>query len=300
MNAHHHDHSHTRGHGASHRILMVAIVLILGFALVEGLGGWWAGSLALLSDAGHMASDALSLGIATFAAWLALKPPSYKHTYGLGRAEVLAAGISSLLLLAISIIVIVEAIHRFQMPPAVKGGPVMLFAGLGVVVNLFVAWILVRGKRTLNIRAALLHVLGDLLGSVAALLSGAVIYFTGWLPIDPLLSIFIGLLIMLASVRLLRESMQILMEGVPHHVNVTQVSHTMSQLNGVKAIHDLHIWTLSSGSIALSAHVDVQDLTKWEKTLIELKHSLKKEYHIEHVTLQPEPHLMDCEPCYKL
>lgn len=305
MKSHEHDHNHgshghhghNHAHGSSHRVLMVAIAIILGFSLVEGFGGWWAGSLALLGDAGHMASDAISLAIAAFAAWLTLRPPSSKHSYGLGRAEVIAAWISSLLLLAISVFVIVEAIHRLQEPIHVKGGPVMLIAAFGVIANLFVAWILARGERTLNIRAALLHVIGDLLGSFAALVAGAVIYFTGWLPIDPILSIFIGVLIMLASIRLLRESMRILMEGVPHHVNFKQVSHTMSQLKGVKAIHDLHIWTLSSGSIALSAHVDIQDLTTWEKILIDLKNALKQEYQIEHVTLQPEPSLMDCEPC---
>lgn len=305
MSAHNHDHGHSHGghnhgHGAPHKVLMVAIALILGFSVVEGLGGWWTNSLALMGDAGHMASDAISLAIAAFAAWLTLRPPSAKHSYGLGRAEVLAAWVSSMLLLAISIAVIIEAINRFETPAHINGGPVMLFAGLGIVVNLFVAWILARGERTLNIRAALWHVIGDLLGSVAALVSGAVIYFTGWLPIDSILSIFIGVLIMLASIRLLRESMRILMEGVPHHVCIKQVSQTMSQQKGVKAIHDLHIWTLSSGSIALSAHVDVNDLTLWEDILVDLKNSLKEKFQIEHVTLQPESTNTGCEPCYKL
>lgn len=300
MNAHqhnHHDHHHQHGRSASHKVLMLAIVLTLGFAGIEAIGGWWARSLTLLGDAGHMASDSVTLTIAAIAAWVALRPPSSKHTYGLGRAEVLAAWVSSVIMLVISVAVVVEAIRRLHTPMQVNGIPVMVIAAIGVAINLLVAWLLTRSERTLNVQAALLHVLGDLLGSLAAFTSGVIIYFTGWLRIDPILSIFIGILIMISSLRLLRETMTVLMEGVPQHLNIRQVSQHLSQLDGVKAIHDLHIWTLSSGKIALSAHVDVKNITMWENVFSEMKMVLKSEYNINHITLQPEQNITDCEAC---
>jgi cobalt-zinc-cadmium efflux system protein len=311
---HHHDHDHDHkdhshdhhshgalghSHGASapHHVLIVAIVLILGFSVFEALGGWFANSLALLGDAGHMASDALALLIAAFAAWISLRPPSAKHSYGLGRAEIVAAWISSFLMIIISIAVIIEAINRINAPIQVHGGLVIIIAFVGLVVNLFVAWLLARGERTLNIRAALLHVMGDVLGSLAALISGAVIYYTGWFPIDPILSIFIGILILISSLRLLRESLLILMEGVPGHIEMDEVANKMQEISGVNGVHDLHIWTLSSGNVALSAHVDINELSSWETVLRGLMKMLKEEFGIDHVTLQPEAEIIDCQPC---
>ncbi len=298
---HHHGLGHSHGANAPHKILMVAIVLTFAFAIVEALGGWFANSLTLLGDAGHMGSDALALGIAAFAAWISLKPPSHKHSYGLGRAEVVAAWVSSLLMLIISLAVIIEAIERFNSPHTVKGIPVMIIAFIGLLVNIFIAWMLAKGERTLNIRAAMLHVLGDILGSVAALTSGAIIYFAGWYLIDPILSIFIGLLIMFSSLRLMRESLLVLMEGVPGHIEMEEVNGHMSAIDGVNSIHDLHIWNLSSGIIALSAHIDIHELHLWEDTLTKLKAVLKKRFKITHVTLQPELETENCQscPCYK-
>jgi cobalt-zinc-cadmium efflux system protein len=297
----HHNHSHGLGHthGASapHHVLMIAIVLIFAFSIVEAFGGWFAHSLALLGDAGHMASDAVSLIIAAFAAWISLRPPSAKHSYGFGRAEIMAAWISSLLMIIISIAVIVEAINRIHNPTPVHGALVVLIAFMGLILNLFVAWLLARGERTLNIRAALLHVMGDVLGSIAALIAGAVIYYTGWFPIDPILSIFIGILILISSLRLLQESLLILMEGVPGHIEIDAVANSMRHVSGVNDVHDLHIWTLSSGNIALSAHIDITELSSWQSVLRELIAMLKKDYDIEHVTLQPEPEVIDCQPC---
>ncbi len=301
MHAHSHDHSHhshSHGAGSSHKMLLIAIVFILIFAVIEAFGGWWAKSLALLSDAGHMASDAVALGIAAFAAWVSVKPPSQKHSYGLGRAEVIAAWVSSLLMLAVSVTVIVEAFQRIHRHPThVNGTVVMVIAAIGLVVNLFVAWLLTRGERTINIRAALLHVISDMLGSFAALVSGAVIYVTGWMPIDPILSILIAILIMISSLRLLRESMLILMEGVPAHINPKEVTDAILAIEGVKDIHDLHIWTLSSGRIALSTHIDIHDLTVWKDILAAVKALLKKDFNITHITLQPEPDIIECQPC---
>ena len=302
---HHHaaepkNHSHNHGHSHKHtslQILILAILVTLCFAIIEAVGGWLSGSLALLGDAGHMFSDVLALGIAGFAAWVALKPPSSKHSYGYGRAEILAAWLSSLAMLIISIWVIVEAVSRINHPVHVRGGIVMIVAAAGLLSNGFVAWLLTRSEKTINIRAALLHVMGDVLGSIAALISGAVILNTGWYPIDPILSIIIGILILLSSLELFRESLLILMEGVPTHINLENVSQQLSAQPGVKTVHDLHIWTLSSGRIALSAHVHIHELSKWQEILINLKNMLKNDYKIEHITLQPEPEIFDCEPC---
>lgn len=294
---HQFSHAHIHGKHTPLKILMFAIIFTFSFAVVEALSGWWAGSLALLGDAGHMASDALALCITAFAAWMARKPPSARHSYGFGRAEVLAAWISSLMMLIISVAVIVEAVARIHEPIHVKGEAVIIVAFLGLIVNGFIAWLLARGERTLNIRAALLHVLGDILGSFSALVAGAVIYRTGWYPIDPILSIFIGVLIMISSLRLLHESLRILMEGVPLHIEIKEVSEKMCEISGVKTIHDLHIWTLSSGLIALSAHVRIKQLSSWQNVLAALRVMLKNEYNIEHVTLQPEPEIIDCQPC---
>lgn len=291
--AHAHAHSHSRA-------FSFALSIILFYACVEAFFGWRSGSLALLGDAGHMVSDALALGIAAFASWIAKKPASKTHSYGFGRAEVVAAWISSLMMLIISLAIIVEAVNRIHSPIKVHGFTVVVVAFFGMVVNLLVATILSKTEHTLNIRAALLHVLSDLLGSFAALVAGAVIYFTGWFPIDPMLSILIGILIIASSFQLLRESLRVLMEGVPMHVNLETVSQELKAVNGVLDIHDLHIWTLSSGSIAISAHVAIHEVSHWEMILKKLTHVLEHNHHIHHITLQPEPEIFDCKPCHPL
>src|SRR3990167_11705 len=288
--AHTHSHSHSK-------ILWIALSIILIYACIEALTGLQAGSLALSGDAGHMISDALALGIAAFAAWIAKKPASKTHSYGMGRAEVLAAWVSSLILFIISLFIIVEAIERIHSPIKVNGVTVMIIAFFGMIINLIVAALLSKAERTINIRAALLHVLSDLLGSFSALVAGAVVYFTGWFPIDPILSILIGILIIISSFRILRESMRILMEGVPVHINLETVSAKLLMVDGVLKIHDLHIWTLSSGSVAISAHINIHEISSWEIILKKLTKILEDDFHIHHVTLQPEPDVFDCKPC---
>ena len=294
---HQHHHAHAHGKNAPFRVLWISIAIVLSYAAVEAVTGWHAGSLALMGDAGHMVSDALALTIAALAAWIAKKPVSKTHSYGMGRAEVVAAWFSSLLMLFISVAIIVEAVDRIHSPIKVNGTTVMIIAFIGMLINLLVAFILSKGERTLNIRAALLHVLSDLLGSFAALVAGAVIYFTGWYPIDPILSILIGILIIISSFRLLRESLRILMEGVPMHINLETVSQEIKAVDGVLDVHDLHIWTLSSGSIALSAHIHIHEISSWSMILNKISKLLDKNHHIHHVTLQPEPDIMDCKPC---
>lgn len=256
--------------------------------MVEAIGGWWTGSLALLGDAGHMVSDALALALAWLGSWVARKPATRKHNFGLVRAEVIVALVNSLLMLAVIAGIIYEAVHRLAEPQPVQGGEVMLIAFIGMLINIVVAWMLHSGHHSLNSRAALLHVLGDLLGSVAAVVAGAVIYFTGWMPIDPILSIFIAVLILVSTLRLLNEVLHVLMEGVPRHIDIQAVEHALTATAKVREIHHLHIWALSSEKTALSAHVVLEDMRDWHPVLSDLRHMLHERFNIGHVTLQPE------------
>jgi cobalt-zinc-cadmium efflux system protein len=235
-----------------------------------------------------MFSDSVALGMAALAAWFSRQPPSARHSYGLVRAEVIAALINGLLMLAIVVGITVAAIDRFREPQPVHGTVVMGVALIGLCINVAAALVLSRGEQSINVRAALLHVMGDLLGSVAALIAGAVVYVTGWTPIDPILSLLICALILFSTLRLLREAMHVLMEGVPYHLDLQVVGRRLAGLPGVASVHDLHIWTLSSGVPALSAHVVLRDLSGWMNLLEEMRRVLVQEFEIGHVTLQPE------------
>lgn len=281
-------HAHDCRSKHTHRHLTMAVVLTLLFACVEAFFGWHANSLALISDAGHMASDSFALALAAFAAWVASKPPSTVHSYGYGRAEVLAAWLSSMMVIALVAFIIFEAIHRLHAAQHINGHVVILTASIGLIVNLIIAWLLHRSEKTINTRAALLHVISDLLGSFAALISGIVISITGWTMIDPILSMFIGVLISVSAIRLLRESMLILMEGVPTHINWLEVKHALQNAQGVAAVHDLHVWTLSSGQVAMSAHIEMQTMDTWNDHLARMQTLLKERFDIHHTTIQPE------------
>jgi len=284
----HHGHHHHAAHEGSNGKLILALLLTLSFAGVEALAGWWSGSLALVSDAAHMFTDSSALGLAAGAAWLARRPPSFRHSYGLVRAEVLAALFNSLMMLVLLGYIVREAIDRFSTPHAIAGGTVIGVAVIGLGINLLVAWILSHGEHTLNSRAALLHVLGDALGSVAAISAGIVVVATGWTPIDPLLSLLVAVLILVSALRLLREVVHVLMEGVPGHVQLDAVGQDLAALDGVLRVHDLHVWTLSSGSIALSAHLEIRDLSDWPRLLATARQCMDARHGIGHVTLQPE------------
>ena len=274
--------------GANGRKLMLATVLTLGFAGVEAATGWWSGSLALLSDAGHMVTDSAALLIAAVAGWVARRGPSPKHSYGFGRAQLVAALINGLFMLAVVTAIIVQAVSRFANPIAVQGEAVTAVASLGLLLNILVARMLTRGNRDLNVRAALLHVLGDLLGSLAALVSGITVWATGWYTVDPALSLIIALLIAYSSLKLVREAFHGLMEGVPLHLSLEEIGVSMATVEGVTSVHDLHVWSLTDERIALSAHVVVEPLDDWPATLERLRSLLAQRYAIEHVTLQPE------------
>jgi cobalt-zinc-cadmium efflux system protein len=286
--AHHHDHHHDHGESAG-QLMWFAVALTLVYAAVEAGVGWWAGSLALAADAGHMVNDAGALVIAAAASWVSRRPVSQLHSYGLGRAEFLAALINSLGLLVLVAWISVSAVQRWQTPQAVQGAAVSLTAALGLLINIGVAWMLFRGEQNLNTRAALLHVMGDLLGSVAALIAGVVIVFTGWTPIDPLLSLVIGALILVSSLRLLRQALHGIMEGVPLHLSLEEIGQEMACIPGVVSVHDLHVWSVASEEIMLSAHLTVAEMARWEGILAESRKLLHARFGIEHVTLQPEP-----------
>ncbi len=285
--SHGHGHPHTARHADAGSHLVWALFLTLGFAAIEALAGFWSGSLALLGDAGHMLTDSASLGLAAVAVWLARRPPSPRHTYGLGRVETLAALANVLVMIVVVAAISVVAIRRMLSPAAVDAQTVTAVAVIGLFVNLGVAWLLMHGEQTMNTRGALLHVLGDLLGSIAALLSGAVILYTGWTPIDALLSLVICALILASSLRLLREVLQALLEGVPAHLSLEGIGQSLATLPGVRSVHDLHVWTLSSNRIALSAHLVVDSLAQWPAILDLAKQALN-EQGISHFTLQPE------------
>ena len=227
-------------------------------------------------------------GLAALAAWLASKPPSNRHTYGLVRLEILAALFNSLLMLGLIAFIVIEAIDRLANPQPVMGGTVMLVAFIGLLVNLAVAWLLHHGGDGLNTRAAFLHVLGDLLGSLAALVAGAVIWATGYMPIDPILSIVVSGLILVSAWRLLAESVHVLMEAVPAHVSLENVALDLGDIPGVRRVHDLHVWTLSSGQIALSAHLELDSFDDWDRVLQASRARLDQGHGIRHVTLQAE------------
>jgi cobalt-zinc-cadmium efflux system protein len=270
------------------RALWIALAVTASFALIEAAGGWLAGSLALISDAGHMLTDAASLSLAIFARWVARRPPSRRASYGYARAEVLAAFINALALLALVVFIAVEAVRRLLVPQPVAGGLLLGVACAGLLANLFTAWILSRAQGSLNLRGALLHVISDLLGSAAAIVAGAVILATGWAPIDPILSLAVSVLILRSTWRLLAESTGVLMEGVPAHLSYEEIGRALARVPGIAAVHDLHVWHMTSNRAALSAHVLIDEPSAWPQTLSAAQRMLAQRFGIDHVTIQPD------------
>ena len=284
----HHEHEHTtsardRNRGA----LSVVLALTASFTVVEIIGGLLTGSLALLADAGHMLSDNLSLGVALFAAWLAGRPATPEKSFGYRRAEILAALANGVTLVAISVWVFVEAYERFREPAEVLGGPMLAVAALGLLVNAVGATILYRsGGESLNVQGAMRHVFADALGSVGAMIAAAIIILTGWRYADPLISVAIGLLLLGSSWTLLRDSTNILLEATPRGLDAGEVGRKMATAEGIIEVHDLHIWTITSGFPALSAHVLVGGQEDCHARRRELEELLTREYGISHTTLQ--------------
>ena len=291
-----HLHAHGAGdakheHFAEERSLKVlgwALVLTLSFAVVEVVAGFMSNSLALISDAGHMVTDAAALGLALLAQLIAKRPPSARHSFGFARAEALAAFVNALLMLGVVGWILFEAAHRYARPEPVAGAMVFVVAAIGLAINIVVIWILSHDKHSLNTRAALVHVMGDLLGSVAALVAGAVIYLSGWTQIDPLLSVLVSLLILKSTFSILGQSYHFLMEGVPHQIDYLKVGVDLAHVPGVLSVHDLHVWDMSPGHPALIGHLEISELSQWPQVLQAVKQMLLDKHGIDHVTLQAE------------
>ena len=280
-------HSHSK-EVSNQNLLFIALILTLGFSGVEGAAAYFANSLALISDAGHMVTDAAALGLALLAQIISRRPPSPKHSFGFGRAEALAAFVNSIVMLALVAWIVFEAISRFYDPHKVDGLTVTIVAGIGLVMNIVVAWVLSRDKKSVNTRAALVHVMGDLLGSVAALIAGVVIQLTGWMPIDAILSILVSLLILKSTISILHESYHFLMEGVPLHIDYLEVGKDLKNIPGVLAVHDLHVWEMTPSFPALIGHIEIANIREWPEIMVRINTMLLDKHGIDHVTLQPE------------
>ncbi|MFI2369228.1 cation diffusion facilitator family transporter [Streptomyces sp. NPDC018833] len=297
-----HDHGHTHGGppptgtaAAAYRgRLRIALSITLGVMVIEVVGGVLSGSLALIADAAHMATDAVGLAMALLAIHFANRPAVLNRTFGLARAEILAALANCLLLLGVGGYLVFEAVERFITPTETRGGLTIVFAVIGLVANMVSLSLLVRGqKESLNVRGAYLEVLADALGSVTVLVSAGIILATGWQYADPIASLVIGLMIVPRTVRLLRETLDVLLEAAPKGVDMGEVRAHMLALPGVEDVHDLHAWTITSGMPVLSAHVvvaqEVLDAVGYEKLLHELQGCIGGHFDVEHCTFQLEP-----------
>lgn len=288
-----HNHSHDHTHGANKQVLLLSFIIITGYMVVEAVGGFVTNSLALLSDAGHMLSDSIALGIALFAFKLSEKAASPSKTYGYKRFEILAAVLNGVTLVVIALYIFYEAIGRFMNPPEVATTGMLIISAIGLAVNILVAWIMMRGadtKDNLNMRGAFLHVISDMLGSVGAIIAALLIMFFGWGWADPLASVIVAVLVLRSGYYVTKTAIHILMEGTPQNVDAEEIIQIIQQTKGIESIHDLHIWTITSGLNALSCHAVVEGgltIEESEKMLNDIEHHLKHK-GISHVTIQLE------------
>ncbi len=276
-------------HHSSTRILGIALALTGAFMFVEVIGGLLTGSLALLADAGHMLSDAGSLAVALGAARLAARPPDARQTMGYQRAEVLGAALNAGALLVLAIWIAVEGLERLSSPHDIAAGPMIVVAAIGLVLNLYVAKMLHGDQDNINTRAAFLHVLGDLLGSVGAVLAGVVIWVGGPTQIDSLISVGIAIILLFGSLRVLREVASVLMQAAPNAVDVSAIEHEIGHVSGVESVHDLHVWTLRPGEDVLTVHVVVCDGEDAGKVCQQVRDRVALQLPSAHITVQPEP-----------
>lgn len=303
---HHHAHGHCDHHHGHHQSregnqkgLAIAFSVTVGIMVLEFVGGLVTNSLALLSDSGHMLSDAASLLLSLVAVWLASRPVSPKRTYGFYRFEILAALVNGVTLVIIAIWIIWEAIERLVHPPEVESGTMMIVAAVGLIANLVSAWVLLRQgdvKENVNVRSAYLHVLGDALGSVGAIAAGLVMWLFGWYAADPLISILVAVLILRGAFAVVRQTVHILMEGTPVAIDQAEVKAALSGIDGVADVHDLHIWTITSGLDSLSCHLLIEDGRDAQAILQQAIDLVETRFHIRHATIQIEmPHIRHSE-----
>jgi cobalt-zinc-cadmium efflux system protein len=300
----HHGHDHGHDHAGDHvahagtggrKGLLLALSITLFMMIAEIVGGILSNSLALLSDAGHMFTDTLALALSYFAMKFADMPATDKKTYGFYRLEILAALLNGVILVLISFFIIYEAYQRILSPPMVQGALMLIVAVIGLTVNIIGALFLVKHRHsTLNIRSAFLHIIGDAVSSVGVIIGGVVIYYTGWFLIDPVLSILIALGIIAGSYGLVTESVNILLESAPSHINIEAVAAEIATVNGVREAYHVHIWTITSGVYSLSAHVIVDDMpvSGSRELLKDIQHRLAERFKIIHSTIQ-----FECERC---
>ena len=270
------------------RRLFAVLLLTAAFMVVEGVGGWLSGSLALLADAGHMLTDVGAIGLSLVTAIIGARPADEFKTYGYRRWEILAAFVNGAALFGIAVWVVVEAVHRISSPEPVRAGLMLAIAAAGMVVNIIALRLLHHGhQHSLNTRGAYLHVMSDLLGSAAAVVAGLIIATTGWTAADPILSIGVAILILAGAWRLVRESTDVLLDAVPRGLSLSEVQHRMLAVPGVAAVHDLHVWTVTSGMVAMSGHAVVPDLAAHPSVLEGIRTAMRG-LEIGHVTIQLE------------
>ncbi|WP_243385884.1 cation diffusion facilitator family transporter [Bacillus kexueae] len=292
---HHHHHNVREG---NRKGLLIALLITLGVMVVEFIGGLVTNSLALLSDAGHMLNDASSLFLSFLALWFATRSASPMKTYGYYRFEILAALLNGITLFLISGFILFEAYERFVSPPTVSSGTMIMIAVIGLFANLMSAWFLMKEgdvKHNVNMKSAYLHVLGDALGSVGAIIAGVLMLRFEWYLADPMISVVVSLLILRSAWGVLKQSIHILMEGSP--IDQNEVNETLAGIDGVVNVHDLHIWTITSGFDALSCHIQIQDSSQHERILQEAIVTLKDKFHLEHVTIQVETEEIEHAAC---
>jgi cobalt-zinc-cadmium efflux system protein len=287
--AHHHIHGDI-GSGKSRTRLVIALFITAGYMIIEAVGGYLFNSLALLADSGHMLSDVMALGLSWLALQIGQRSPTDRHTFGFKRTEILAALMNGVALWAIVALLFYEAARRFFHPPQVEGIGMLIVAGVGLAVNLLIAALLFQDRReNLNIRSAFIHVIADALGSGGAIVAALIILATGLNWVDPLVSVLIGFLILFSSWELLKESVHILMEGVPAGLQIGDIEQTLLEQNGVCCVYDLHVWSITSNRHALSAHIVLSDLTEdRNEVLKQLNTVLVEKFHIDHTTIQIE------------
>ena len=285
-----HEHNDRRTAAARSRPLLVTTLALTAlFLVVELIAALWTGSLALLADAVHMFTDVGGLGLALFASWVAERPPTPAKTYGYYRAEILAAVVNALILFVVAGGILVEAYQRMRSPAEVLGGPMLVVAFAGLAVNAVCAWLLhLDAAASLNVRAAYLEVLSDAASSVAVIVAAVVVLTTGWTMADPIASGAIALFIVPRTWRLLRQAINILLEGTPAHLELGEIEEAITRVSGVRRVHDLHVWTLTSGREAMSAHVVVDDVRESDRLLEELHALLHARFGIDHTTIQLE------------
>ncbi|MBY0029815.1 cation transporter [Priestia aryabhattai] len=285
---HSHGHSHNHGKNANKQALKLSFFIIAIYMIIEAIGGFMTNSLALISDAGHMLSDAGALGLSYLAMTFGERKATEFKTFGYKRFEVLAAFINGLTLIVISLYIFWESYKRISQPPEVQSSGMIIIASIGLVVNIIAAYILMKGDKSenLNVRSAFLHVIGDLLGSVGAIIAALLIMFFGWSLADPIASVLVAILIIISAFRVTRDSINILMEGAPSHIDVTQVREALIAINNTLEVHDLHIWAISSDIPSLSCHIVVNDLKSSSMVMNSAKEILEKQFKIKHTTIQ--------------